>query len=354
LAPESSQIDNPDDDPFTESQEKVLSPTPRDSVTTRRLGEKRAREATFTPQKVSRAEVFGSNTCSERLCDNKTKCCFVMPQAGTHHKISIDKQLEWAAAINAKAPGVTVKRPPLEWLIAFAEGDCRTSYRPKLSGARKSDQTLQETTAKPNTTSLEQVTQLLLLQMVDKMAARASEPTPSTIVYVPGPSTEQEPGSVLQSKQASHAQILANSVPNSAPGLPGQGSVPTPSSPLKPPDDDTNEVEEMGVWIIGKEKNSKRKELLERAFELLEDAFVIDLSQLSDVQFVTSLEIKPGIAHFISSHISEFKKVYNVRKAAEDLLNLHGSALGRQYMSGEGSGEGSGENDEFADYFVEY
>jgi len=86
----------------------------------------------------------------------------------------------------------------------------------------------------------------------------------------------------------------------------------------------------------------------------LDDAFVTELSQLKDVPFITSLEIKAGIAHYISSNVSTFKEAYKARKsAAEDLLSFSSAgagATGRYNMSGAGSGE----DDDDANFFVDY
>ena len=57
-----------------ETPEDILSPTPRDSVTNR----------------VSRAEMFGANLCTERSCNNVKKCCYIMPK-DAHHRIDLTR-----------------------------------------------------------------------------------------------------------------------------------------------------------------------------------------------------------------------------------------------------------------------
>ncbi|KAH6723033.1 hypothetical protein BKA61DRAFT_648259 [Leptodontidium sp. MPI-SDFR-AT-0119] len=133
LGRENSEIDALGSDPFPdipeddEVTEPKTSPTPRDSMTRRMLDAKRQREKEHIPEEVTRADIFYINNCAERLCDNKKKYCYVM------------KRQEWAAIVNAKALGVTKTQPPAEWLVDFAEGALRTSYKPKLTGARKVD-----------------------------------------------------------------------------------------------------------------------------------------------------------------------------------------------------------------------
>ncbi|KAL5315916.1 hypothetical protein ACEPPN_016790 [Leptodophora sp. 'Broadleaf-Isolate-01'] len=357
LGRENSEIDALDSDPFSgileddEGAEPRTSPTPRDSVTRRMLDAKRQKEKEHTPEEVTRAEIFHINNCVERLCNNKKKCCYVMKRAGTHHAIDIKRQQEWAAMINAKAPGVTKTQPPAEWLVDFAEGALRTNYKPKLTGARKADQTIVETTAKvdESSSSIDKLTQLLLLQTVQNMTNQV--PTPAVIPTfsgTPGPSTASEshyPG------QSNRPQVHTNPPQNPALGSSGHTFIPPPSSPLKPLDDDENEVELMGQWMVQKEKNSKRREQLSRGFELMEKAFVMDVSQLRDVPFITSLDIPAGIAHYIKDHVSKFKKVYKEnRYAAVDLINFSSGAIGRQDMPGAGSSEDVNDPDFFVDY----
>ncbi|KAL5315920.1 hypothetical protein ACEPPN_003451 [Leptodophora sp. 'Broadleaf-Isolate-01'] len=353
LVRESSGISALDSDPFRDSSdgEARASPTPRDSVTQRRLNAKREMEKDLAPEEVSRAEVFGHNTCTERLCNNQKKCCYVMRKAGTHHRINIERQIEWAAAINAKVPGVTKTQPPPAWIVDFAEGDCKTNYMPKLSGGRKSDQATVETTPKVDqgSSSIDKLTQLLLLQTVQTMSNQASTLAP--LVFSPATSG---PSTIRESRHLGYAngpQIHTNSAQHSAPEASGHTSMLIPSSPLKPLDEDENEVELMGQWMIQREKNSKRREQLNRGFELMVEAFVMDLSQLRDVPFITSLDIPAGIAHYIKDNVSEFKKVYKEsRHAAVDLINLSNGATVRQSMTNAGSGE----DEEFNNFFVEY
>ncbi|KAL5320198.1 hypothetical protein ACEPPN_010999 [Leptodophora sp. 'Broadleaf-Isolate-01'] len=136
------------------------SPTPRDSVTNRRLSEKRLRDAKASAVEATRAEIFNGHICTERLCDNKNKCCYILPQRKTHHYMDLKRQLQWAAAIHAKTPRVTTTLPPVDWIAAFAEGDRQTNYKPKLSGMKKLDQVVVETPAKSdgNPSSIEAIT----------------------------------------------------------------------------------------------------------------------------------------------------------------------------------------------------
>lgn len=188
LGRENSGFEDPDDPFASPSSEpevmELLSPTPKDSVTNRRLSEKRQRDATTSAVESTRQEIFSYNICTERLCDNKTKYCYIMPKAKTHHKIDITRQLQWAASVHSKTPGVSTTTPPVDWIAAFAEGDYQTSYKPKLGGTKKLDQTVVETTAKSdsNSSSIENLTRLILIQTMNHMTNQAAT---STTVSLP-------------------------------------------------------------------------------------------------------------------------------------------------------------------------
>jgi hypothetical protein len=349
LGRENSGFEDPDD-PFASSSSEpevteLSSPTPRDSVTNRRLSEKRQRDATTSAVESTRQEIFSNNICTERLCDNKTKCCYIMPKAKTHHIIDIAHQRQWAASVHSKAPGVTTSTPPVDWIAAFAEGDYQTSYKPKLSGTKKLDQTVVETTAKSDSdsSSIENLTRLILIQTMKQMTNQAATSTAISL-----PLGQSSGGGVGNPGQVNRPDLPANSARNSTSGLSGYGFNPLPSSPIRPANDDENEVGLMGQWMIRKEKNPKKQEELKRSFDILDEAFVTELSHLRDIKFVTSLEIKPGIAYTISDNISAFKEAYKAeRLAAQELLKLSGVA-GRQQIGM------SGEDENCTDFFVEY
>ena len=107
-----------------------------------------------------------------------------------------------------------------------------------------------ETLAKvdESSSSIDKLTQLLLLQIVQSMTNQV--PTPAVIPTVsstPGPSVMSEshyPG------QSNRPQVHTNPLQNPALGSSGHTFIPPLLSPLKLLDDDENEVELIGQWIV--------------------------------------------------------------------------------------------------------
>ena len=207
------------------------------------------------------------------------------------------------------------------------------------------DQNTVETPAKIDgaASSIEAITQLILLQTMQQLNNQTA--ASSSITKVPLARESKDPG------HDSEGDLPVHPRQNSGSSTPRAGSrLPAPSSPIRPAEDDDSEVALMGRWMIEMEKNARKREELQRSFELLDVAFVTELDHLRDIKFVTSLEVKAGIAYSISTNVSAFKKAYKAeRLAAQELLKPRDSGVtGRQYMGM------SGEDDDSTDFFVEY
>ena len=89
------------------------SKTPKASVTKKQLAEKESRDLEDDSLiAINRRLIFKHYTCVEQGCHNRGRCCYVLKSEKTHHKISPTEQWEWAKALGANMPGVTVKTPP--------------------------------------------------------------------------------------------------------------------------------------------------------------------------------------------------------------------------------------------------
>lgn len=107
----------------------------RNFITKKQLQKKREKEEAFKPSKKIRRRIFAFYQYVNNKCSNFRGCCFKSKSTRCHHKLTLLEQEEWAKHIVRNMEGVSLKRPPQSFLMAYAGGHAKQQI--KSSKAKK-------------------------------------------------------------------------------------------------------------------------------------------------------------------------------------------------------------------------